>query len=580
MKLVVALVLAAITVTMAVGYGVATRPILADNQLYFFQTERCASGVPPHVSHMEVKTQLPSMIGGASIAAGRLFGIDDVHSGRFASVTAAAIAAILGWLLVLELAAGAVAASRGEIGDGSRFAGDSRAELEAAEARRPELPASAAGTPLAKLPFATVAASLVGAAAIFSIYGFFAEASTGFQPKVYMVVFLFAAHLACAQRRYLLTGLAGACAFLCWQPAGLILASCGLALLLDRRTSWRSLFVTVGGALLAFALYETYFALAGGLREQLQQEWLLAFGAPHKDKGVAEAVWFFVTEAQAFRDRPNGLPSAFLAVTALVWLGSLARPRRTFEALRERPGLVAFWVAAHIASAFTLYDHQAHPDMLLVQPYFAVACGIGASWLFAVLGRVGAGAVRDGAALAGSEQVAVPGRGRAGAVLIGVLTIGFVGIGLNDARSDVGRAMGGRFGLDAQRAMGRLVSMYYDHRGSVWALGSVHLLALNRRDNWTNVGNVGHETSQLDMKTYRPLRGDKMPEIIISGRGLRPGASGWLSAEYVDITPVPLAAARIRVFSRRSDDQPGFARGTAPKAAPGPKPTKPPPPKK
>jgi hypothetical protein len=525
MKAIVALVICAITLAMAMGYGVATRPILADNQLYFFQTERCASGVPPHVSHMEVKTQLPSMLGGASIAIGRRLGVDDVHAGRAATVTSAALATVFGWLLVLELALGTLAASRGGV----------------AASTRPLL---------GGLPFPAVAASFVGIAAIFSIYGLFAEASSGFQPKVYMVAFLMLAHLGCARRRYLLTGIAGMGAFLCWQPAGLVLASCGLALLLDRRTSWRSLFVVAGGALVALASYETYFWLAGGLKEQLTQEWLLAFGAPHKDKVWSEAVWFFATEAQAFRDRPNGLPSVYAAVVALMLVGAIVRPRRTLEALRERPGLVAFWTAALIASAFTLYDHQAHPDMLLVQPYFAVACGIGASWLFTVLSRV-----------------------RAGRPVTAVLALAFVALGLNDARSDVRRALGGTHGLEQQRAMGRLVSMYYDHRGSVWALGSVHLLALNRRDNWTNVGNVGHETSQLDMKQYRPLRDGVMPEIIISGRGLRPGGGGWLSAEYIDITPVPLAGARIRVFSRKSDDQPGFGRTTAPKGAPGPKAT-------
>ena len=70
-----------------------------------------------------------------------------------------------------------------------------------------------------------------------------------------------------------------------------------------------------------------------------------------------------------------------------------------------------------------------------------------------------------------------------------------------------------------------------------------------------------------------------LPEIIISGRGLRPGGNGWLAAEYVDITPVPLAGARIRVFSRKSQEQPGFSRTTAPKGAPGPKPTPKVPPK-
>jgi hypothetical protein len=557
MKAIVALVICAITVAMAVGYGVATRPVLADNQLYFFQTERCASGVPPHVSHMEVKTQLPSILGGASIALGRVFSVDDVHAGRAATLTAAAFATFFGWLLVLELAMGSLAVSRRAAAARDPAASrDSAAFPDTSVALQPSNVALPPLRSIGGVPFAALAASLVGIAAIFSIYGLFAEASSGFQPKVYMVAFLMATHLACAQRRYLLTGVAGMCAFLCWQPAGLILASCGLALLVDRRTSWRSLFVTAGGALVALAAYELYFALSGGLAEQLHQEWRLAFGAPHKDKSAAESIWFFMTEAQTFRDRANGLPSVYAAVLALMWLGALVRPRRTFEAIRERPGLVAFWIAAHFASAFTLCDHQAHPDMLLVQPYFAIACGIGASWLFVMLSRV-----------------------RAGAVVTGLLATVFIALGLNDARQDVGRALGGRTGLEQQRAMARIVSMYEDHRGSVWVLGSVHLLALNRRDNWTNVGNVGHETSQLDMKQYRPLRGDKMPEIIVSGRGLRPGGSGWLQAEYIDITPVPLAGARIRVFSRKSNDQPGFARTTAPKGAPGPKSTKPPAPK-
>ncbi|MFN2427136.1 MAG: hypothetical protein ABR587_11900 [Candidatus Binatia bacterium] len=512
MKVLVAFVLAAITVAMAAGYGVTTRPILADNQLYFFMTERCASGTPPHVSQMEVKTQLPTLIGGAAIALGRLGGADDILSGRAASVTAAFAAALFGWLLALSV---------------TRNAGAS--------------------------PVAATAAGLVGAAAMFSIHGLFAEASSGFQPKVFMVAFLLAAHWLCAERRALAAGVAGACAFLCWQPAGLVLASCGLALLLDRRTSWTSLARFVAGALVVFVAYEAWFAWNGALQEQLHQEWRLAFGAPHKDKVFRDSLWFVLTESQAFQSRPHGLPVVFVAATALLWLGLLFSARRGFAALRERPGAVSFWTAAHIATAFTLYDHQAHPDMLLVQPYFAVACGIAAGWIFAFLDRF-----------------------RAGATPIVLLAAVFVCLGLLDAKNDVVRSWRGRTGLEAQRAMGRLVSLYYDHRGSVWALGSVHLLALNHRDNWVSVGNVGHETSQLDMKTFRPLRDGQMPEIILSGRGLRPGHNSWLQAEYIDITPAPLAGARVRVFSRRSSDQPGFARSTAPKAARGPQSTKPP----
>ncbi|MFN2375869.1 MAG: DolP-mannose mannosyltransferase [Candidatus Binatia bacterium] len=494
MKLLVALALTALAVAMCVGHGVATRPIRGDNQLYFFQTERCASGVPPHVAHLEVKTQLPTMIGAAALVVGRQFSVHDVTSGRIACVAAAAVAVVLGWLLVLELTG-------------------------------------------------SMAASLVGGAAMLSIFGLFMEAASGFQPKVFLLPFLLGAHLACAQRKDAVTGAAGAAAFLCWQPAGLVLASCGLATLLDRQVTWKRLLKMVVGAAVVFGAYEAWFAWNGALAQQLDQEWVLAFGAPHKPTVWAEAAWFVLTEAQAQLQRPNGLPSVFVAASALLWLGILFSPQRALAVLRERPGLVAFWLAAHLTTLFTLYDHQAHPDMLLVQPYFAAACGIASGWLFRVL-------------------VKAPG----GRHLALAATTGFVILGLLDARSDVARSITRSYDLEHQFTQGRLASLYQDHRLSIWAVGSVHLLALNRLDNWVPVGNVGHETSRLDMKNYRPLRDGVMPEIILAGRGLKPGIGSWLTKEYVEITPAIYAADRIRVYSRRRGELPGFEKTTAPKA--------------
>src|SRR5205085_12333813 len=125
-------------------------------------------------------------------------------------------------------------------------------------------------------------------------------------------------------------------------------------------------------------------------------------------------------------------------------------------------------------------------------------------------------------------------------------------------------------GIEMQQAEARALDIYYDHRGSVWALGAVHLLALAHKDNWTSVGNFGRETVELDTKTWRPLRDGKMPEIIVASRGLRPGFGTWLLQEYIDITPEILARDRMRVFSRRFGSSAGFDKNTAPKAAPGP----------
>ena len=47
MRALVATLLAAMAVAMCIGYGARTRPILADDQLYFFMAERCASAAWP-----------------------------------------------------------------------------------------------------------------------------------------------------------------------------------------------------------------------------------------------------------------------------------------------------------------------------------------------------------------------------------------------------------------------------------------------------------------------------------------------------------------------------------------------------
>ncbi len=516
MKFLFAAVLCALTWAMCYGHGFWTRPILADDQLYFYMTERCASGVPPHVAQMEVKTQLPTIIGGAALAVGRVFGVSDVIAGRSACVAAAAISVILIWLLSAELAG---FDPRQSSGRGSLFSG----------------------------------AVLVGAFGTFVLYGVFLESATGFQPKMYMVVFLLAAHLACARRRPFACGVLGMCAFLCWQPAALVLAACGLATLVDRHSTWKSVAMLIAGAFLALGAYEAWFALHGALEAQIHQE-LLAFGSSHKPIDWHESLWFFVTESRGFEHYPHPLPAAFLVAGAITLLAAIVRPARAFAIIRERPGLVAFWIGAALATTFTFIDHQAHPDMLLAQPYFPVAAAIASGWIFSWLrGNPG------------------------GTTAIAVLTAAFAAWVASEARTDVARAVFNRSNdLESQYAQARLVNLYYDHRGSVWGLGAVHLIGFNHRDNWTPVGNFGRETVELDTRTWRPLRNEKMPEIILAGRGLRPGFQTWLMTEYIDITPAMLARDRIRVFSRRSGVGSGFDKGSAPKAAAGPE-RKPPP---
>src|SRR5205085_5180905 len=123
----------------------------------------------------------------------------------------------------------------------------------------------------------------------------FLEAATGFQPKLFMVMFLVAAHYACARRWPFACGFLSVCAFFCWQPAALVSAACGTATLLDRRSSWRSVGAMIAGGLVALCAYEGWFAWHGALEAQIHQE-LLAFGSSHKPVDFAESLWFVVTE--------------------------------------------------------------------------------------------------------------------------------------------------------------------------------------------------------------------------------------------------------------------------------------------
>ncbi len=471
---------AGLAVALCFAYGVRDRPLLADTQLYYFIGERAASGVPPHVSQVDIKTSLGPIASGLAIRAGRALGVDDVAASRAVSVAAAAASVALAFLLAAQ------------------FSG-------------------------------SLAAGAVAAAALLSTNGFFFEASTGSSPKVFLVPLLLAAHLAAARRRWSWSGIAAAAAFFCWQPGGVVVGSAGLALLLDRRSRWSdAVRFAVGVAVTALA-YEGYFWWHGALAEQLHQEFVLAFESVSRPFDAAEAFWFFLTEARAWQQTPNAAPAGFFVVGALLALALAVRPRRALDLVRTRPGEVSFWTAAAVGTAFTLREHQAHPDMMLVQPAFAVACGVGAGWIVSIASRV-----RFGAWVATALAAAV--------------VVAFLADAQKDARSAAPRSPK----LDDQRTLANLLDVYRDHRGSVWVVGAAHLLGLEREDNWVpHAYLAGPITSEIDFHTWRPLRDGRMPEILLVSRGIFPGSKAWLRPEYEEITPAAFAAQRIRVYARK-----------------------------
>jgi len=478
----VTLLLAA-ALSVCAAYDITGRAILADNQIFFFLSERAAAGVPPHVSMADPKTQLSSLLSGAAIAAGAIAGIDPVMSFRALSVASVLMSVWLAYRLATMLSGHAVA-------------------------------------------------GVAAGAALMVVEGLFLEGASGGRPHVFTVTAMLAAHVLMIARRYIASGFAAACALLCWQPSAIVLGSIGLSLLLSREAPLRRATLVALGAAIAAAAYEAYFVWHGVAGEQLFQEFVLPTGSIHRMDSLFENFWFVVTDARAYRAWPRLLPALFLLVVLVRWAGALARPRAVVETVRARPEVTAFWIAAHLGFAFTVYEHQAHPDLLLVQPYYAVACG----WLLGELLLLGSPSRR---------RIAV-----AWAVVMLLLGWGYMQGRLIARLIGPGAA----FGLADQRAMADAIRLYYDHRRTVWMLGPMHLLALLHQNNWVPYGFFWDDLNRhMDTDAYRPLRDGRMPNIIVSGRGIVPGQAGWRRHEYQDVTPPRFQVHNVRVFARKFD---------------------------
>ncbi|HYC01260.1 MAG TPA: hypothetical protein VEC57_19160 [Candidatus Limnocylindrales bacterium] len=334
----------ALTLAACVGAGVFSRPVVADNRLYFFMAERAASGTPPHVSMIDTKSQLATLLGGAAIAIGRSAGVDDVHAGRAASVVAAS-AAVAGTAL---------------------------------------LAASVAGSSVA---------GAIAALALLSTRGFVDHAAIGFNPKIFLAAFLVWAHWVCARNRPGAAGFLAGCAFLCWQPGLLGIAAVAAETLL--RHGVRRCATVIMAALLPIALYQAYFLANDAVGEQLVQTYVMTLGSVHTRVAWAPSLLFLLTEARGhlpLRLAPL-LCTVTIAASALI---AITRPRRALAMLQRQGAAISLLVAGAGAVLFTLYDHQGVPDLFFPAPYVAIGAGIAiaaAARSAAVVGERAAAAV-------------------------------------------------------------------------------------------------------------------------------------------------------------------------------------------
>ncbi|MEE8311122.1 MAG: DolP-mannose mannosyltransferase, partial [Candidatus Binatia bacterium] len=443
-------------------------PFAIDNQIYFFISERVAAGVPPHISLVDHKNSLSSLLSGAAIVAGRWLDVDDALSVRVLSGAVAAGTVVAVWLLAYRL--------RG---------------------RRLEAHLSA----LFMLVFVD----------------YFAQGAQGVRPKVFMAFFMTAALASFARRRLLRSGVLSASSFLCWQPALLIPACLGLSSLIEPPRMRRALRFGLGAAGAVIA-YELYFVWHGAIGEQLFQTYVM----PTREEAwpvlpLRESLRFIVHLGHNRQDASMLLPVVFMGGIGLAGLLALLRPRTTWDVIRTQSAWAALVLSSATACGFTLVNHQAYPDLFFLHPLIAVAGGLAVGAAYDWFGRL---------TLPSPLAFIRP-------VLVALLVLTTAQLAW-DRRSLFRRSNQG-LSLDRQRALAEEVEDLSEEYGSVWAIGCVHLLALNRTGNFLPYGllidpNVrAYMMTKTGGKPFVPLDANgELPGLILVARGGERKIMPWL----------------------------------------------------
>jgi hypothetical protein len=303
-----------------------TRALAADNQLYWYMSERVASGVAPYASIVDLKHALAPLVTGAGIAFGRMFGVDDVLASRLVSLLAS-IATVLGIHRLARM-----------------------------------------------LGWSAMAAA-IAATAMLCFGEYHMQVASGARPKVFATAFLVWSLIEAARGRWWRAGVAGSAAAHCWQPSGLVLVAVAAAAT-TRRPRVGALAAAVGGALALLGVYEAYFWWHGVLQEQLVQSYVVPSKvALYGHHSLGETLGFILRRGQNSYGPASVIVIAGLVFGAVAALHAARHPRAALAAAIEEPLRVAVAASAAGLLAFTFVDWQAYPDLFPLYPFFALGFG-------------------------------------------------------------------------------------------------------------------------------------------------------------------------------------------------------------
>lgn len=200
-------------------------------------------------------------------------------------------------------------------------------------------------------------------------------------------------------------------------------------------------------------------------------------------------------------------------------------------------------LTAHATLAFDLFDYQGFPDRLFLLPFLAIIDGIAVG---AVIDRAIAMLLRRSAVktAAGSDR-RLAGMETAAVVLAALLLLAR----LEGPDPAVDK-------LAAQREAALVAEMVRQEK-TVYAIGPLHLLAMNRMSNFNRYGFFPLRVASYLNARIRaegplvPLADGKLPDVVLQSRKDFRGNRHWMRRYFVS-QPIPVLARQgIRVWMRR-----------------------------
>ncbi len=461
-------------------------PLIADNQHYFFISERFASGTPPHLSHFDPKNALSMMLTGGAIMIGRAFGMLDIYSARLLSVLVTAGCYALLWIVARRYARSGLTAH-------------------------------------------------VAALAAFTYNQFIIMGTVGARPKVFLVFFILCAFLAIQARRPLLSGLATAAAFLCWQPALLFVGLAPLALILWDRPI-RSMLWFAAGFVALTGLYEAYFVYHGAFWEQIEQ----AYRFPSQYMSGLEFRWGairmrfgWITKTSEGISLRSVVPSLGLAFVAGSMLWLVVRPFRALLFLRERPEWAYMIGTGLVALAYLHLDYQGFPDRFIIEPLLAIG--------FAMLVCLPLQWLRSSDRAIGPALIPL-----IGGVSLVVATI--PRLDFEDFRGAV---------LPSQLRVGQRVAELLAEDKTIWAIGCTHFLAFAKHGNWVPYGfffrGMDRYMGERFGRPYIPFVEGELPDVVLLSRGKLEGIATWLPRFYERVPGEKIFDSAVVFWKKREE---------------------------